>query len=89
MKKAQYTPFGQAIQRKLVEMRTRTGLTQRDLAQRLGREHSFVWRIEHGERRLDMAEFYWVCEALGQDAASVYASLVTEFRKLEKQESGD
>jgi type VI protein secretion system component VasF len=46
-------------------------------------EHrSFVWRIEHGERRLDVVEFFWVCEALGFDAKAVYAELADEFRKL-------
>ena len=61
---------------KLVELRKRAGLTQRELGRRLGREHSFVWRIETGERRLDVIEFYWVCQALGQDAATVYGQLV-------------
>lgn len=42
----------------LLAMRQKAGLTQRDLAKKLGREHSFVWRIEAGERRLDVIEFY-------------------------------
>jgi transcriptional regulator with XRE-family HTH domain len=57
-------------------MRRRAGLTQRDLARKLGREHSFVWRIETGERRLDVIEFHWVCQALGQDTTTVYGNLI-------------
>ena len=51
----------------------------RELAQRLDREHSFVWRIETGERRLDVVEFAWVCHALNQDAASVYMQMATRW----------
>ncbi len=39
-------------------------MTHRQLAKKLRREHSFVWRIEHGERRVDVIEFCWICEAL-------------------------
>lgn len=86
MKKTIYSRQGQALQRKLVQMRQAAGLTHRQLAERLGREHSFVWRIEHGERRLDVAEFFAVCEALGQDAAAAYAELAGEFRRIEQGE---
>ena len=60
----------------LIEMRKEAGLTQRDLAQRLAREHSFVWRFETGKRRLDVVEFYWVCKALNRNAATVYRELM-------------
>lgn len=36
------------------------------------RENSIVWRIEHGERRLDVVEFFWGCEVLWQDASSTF-----------------
>lgn len=41
-------------------------LTQRNLAERLKRPHSFVRRIEAGERRVDIIEFTeiaWVLDA--------------------------
>jgi hypothetical protein len=50
----------------------------------LGREHSFVWRIETGERRLDVIEFYWVCEALGQHAPDVYAQLIESIEATDR-----
>ena len=51
----------------LVAMRKSAGLTQRQLADALGREHSFVGRIETGQRRIDMVEFVWLCRACGAD----------------------
>lgn len=69
---------------KLIAMRNAAGMTQRDLAKKLKREHSFVWRIETGGRRLDVVEFYWVCTALGRNAAIVYRELIREMAILAK-----
>ena len=49
-------------------IRPKAGMTQRDLAEEMGRDQNFVWRIENGERRLDVVEFFWVCQALGADS---------------------
>ena len=85
MKKTIHSQESEAVQRALVRMRTEAGLTHRQLAEKLNREHSFVWRIEHGERRLDLVEFFRVCRALGQDAAVVYGELVDEFGRLDRK----
>jgi transcriptional regulator with XRE-family HTH domain len=66
-------------------MRKEAKLTQRQLADRLGREHSFVWRIEQGERRLDVVEFYWVCKALGQKPNEVIGTLHAAFAAFDKR----
>ena len=79
MKKSTHSREYKAVLNKLVEMRKETGFTQRQLAEKLQREHSFVWRIEKGERRLDVVEFFWVCNALGYDAAKVYSELCSAF----------
>lgn len=89
MRKAIYSLQGKALQLKLVQMRQAAGMTHRQLAERLGREHSFVWRIEHGERRVDVVEFFEVCRALGQDAAAAYAELAQEFQRIEDEEGGE
>jgi len=82
MKKSTHSDEYGFVLQKLVQLRTEAGLTQQQLADALEREQSFVWRIEHGERRLDVVEFFWVCEALGQDAKAVYSELADAFRKV-------
>jgi transcriptional regulator with XRE-family HTH domain len=84
MRKSTHTPHYKAITEKLIAMRKEAGLTHRQLAEKLGREHSFVWRIEQGERRLDLVEFHWVCRALGRDSVEVYAELYTAFFRADK-----
>ena len=84
MQKSIHSPEYQRVLAALVAMRKQAGLTQRELAKRLEREHSFVWRIETGERRLDLVEFHWVCQALAQNAGHVYQTLVRDFLKLSK-----
>ena len=83
MKKSTFTPLYEAFRAKLVAMRKTSRMTQRELAEKLGRERSFVSRIELGERRLDVVEFYWVCEACGQDPKKVAAALLVEFERME------
>ena len=42
--------------RRLRQARTEAGLTQVEVAKRLGRSQSFVTKAETGERRLDVVE---------------------------------
>ncbi len=68
-------------------MRHAAGLTQRELAARLEREHSFVWRIEKGERRLDLVEFRWLCHELGFQPDEVFADLTRKMDALLREAS--
>ena len=85
MKKSTHTLEYQYVLKKLVEMRHTAGLTQRELAELLEREHSFVWRIEKGERRLDLVEFRWVCEALNVCPEEIYEELMLEMNTLSSE----
>jgi len=60
----------------LVSTRNQAGLTQRDLAARLKRPHSFVGRIEAGERRVDVVEFIEIARVLEVDPKHLFAKLV-------------
>ena len=60
----------------LVEARNRAGLTQSDVAVRLGRTQSFISKYERGERRLDIAVFIDVAEALGISPVGLVQDLV-------------
>ena len=88
MEKSVFTPHYEALRARLVVMRKAAGLTQRQLAEHLGRERSFVSRIELGERRLDVVEFFWVCRASGHDPVKVTADLMGEFSRLEGGRKG-
>lgn len=54
----------ESLQKALVQTRQSKGLTQAEIAERLGRPQSFVSKYESGERRLDVIEFLGVCQAL-------------------------
>ena len=60
----------------LAEVRTKAGVTQRELARRLDRAHSYVSRIEMGDRRLDVPEMIQWCEVLGADPVNVMKRIV-------------
>jgi transcriptional regulator with XRE-family HTH domain len=77
-----HSPEYRHVLAKLIDMRTEAGMTQRDLAKVLERENSFVSRIETGKRRLDVVEFYWVCKALGKNAAVVYRGIIQEITAM-------
>ena len=49
----------------LRDARRAAGLTQENLAQRLGQTQSFVSKCERGERRIDVIELRMFCQALG------------------------
>lgn len=51
----------------LVEARKKAGVTQTDLAAKLGRPQSFVAKYEGRERRLDVAEYLRIGRELGAD----------------------
>lgn len=51
----------------LVHARKKAGLTQVQLADLLLRPQSFVSKVERGERRLDVIEFFEVAEKIGFD----------------------
>jgi transcriptional regulator with XRE-family HTH domain len=60
----------------LVDTRKRAGLTQHQLAERLGKPQSFVAKYERGERRIDVIEFLKIVRAMGADPAAVFRTLI-------------
>jgi transcriptional regulator with XRE-family HTH domain len=49
----------------IVEAREATGLSQREFAKKLNRTNNFVWRIEAGERKVEVLEFIEIAKAAG------------------------
>jgi transcriptional regulator with XRE-family HTH domain len=60
----------------LIEKREAAGLTQSDLAAKLGEYQSFVARLESGQRRVDVVEFIALAEILGFDPKHALDSLM-------------
>ncbi len=83
MKKTIYSENGKIIADTLARLRKEAKLTQRDLARKLEREHSFVAHCELGERRVDLAEFYWICKACDASPSAEASKLMTAFERLE------
>jgi transcriptional regulator with XRE-family HTH domain len=59
------------LMERLVARRKELGLTQQELANKVGLHQQNVSRFETGERRLDAVEFIDVALALGLDAADL------------------
>ena len=62
--------------RTIVEYRQAQGLSQRDVAQRIGKPRSFISKIENRERRLDVVEFVALARALGGDPLRLLGRIV-------------
>ena len=54
--KSIYTDEYAAVLRLLKAVRKKSGVTQVDLAERLGQTQSFVSKVERGDRRLDIVQ---------------------------------
>ena len=76
MPKSVFTPAYAALLQNLIAIRKGAGVTQVQLAERLGKPQSFVSTIERGVRRLDVLEFYAIARALGRDPTAAYAELM-------------
>ncbi len=57
------------------DARRASGLTQEQMAERLGQTQSFISKCERGERRLDLVEVRAFCIAMGVS----FPAFVTEF----------
>lgn len=75
MSKTIHSPAHQALRELLTTTRKAAGLTQEQVARRLGRPQSFVAKYEGGERRLDVIEFIEVAQALGADPIAMFTEL--------------
>lgn len=60
----------------MTSARQKAGLTQNELADRLGKPQSFVAKYEGGERRIDVLEFVAIAQALEADPRKLFAALV-------------
>ena len=64
----------------LVAAREKAGLTQQQLADRLGKPQSFISKYEGGERRIDVVEFVAIADALQMDASRAIREIRAKYR---------
>jgi transcriptional regulator with XRE-family HTH domain len=85
MRKSTHTPEYDFLRSELLRIRTDAKLSQRGLAGRLRVPHSWVAKVESGERRIDVVELAWVLAACGSDPARALAEFGTKLRALRAQ----
>jgi transcriptional regulator with XRE-family HTH domain len=64
----------------LFAARVKAGLTQQQLANRLGKPQSFIAKYEGGERRIDVIEFIAIADALEMDASRAIRDIRAKYR---------
>ena len=75
MSKTVFTGAHKHLVRVLKDARTKSGLKQEELAERLGRERTMISLIETGQRRVDVLEFYAIAKALGVNPTELFDEL--------------
>src|SRR3954465_7007683 len=68
MRKSTHTFEYTVLRERLQEIRKRAGFSQRQLATALRVPHTWVAKVESGERRIDLVEFGWFCRGCGGGA---------------------
>jgi transcriptional regulator with XRE-family HTH domain len=79
MPKSVFTDAYQIVCKDVREARRKAGVSQTELARRLGKTQQFVSFIERGVRRVDLVEYYAVMKALGVDPADAAVRLIRAF----------
>jgi len=85
MDKTIHSRQSECVRKQILALRTKAGLTQRQLAAKLDRERSLVGRLELGERRLDMVEFYWLCRACNANPVKEAAKLMRQLETIQTE----
>lgn len=62
----------------LLDARHNAGLTQQEVADRLGKPQSYVAKVEGVERRIDVVEFVALANAIGADPAVLFKTILAE-----------
>jgi transcriptional regulator with XRE-family HTH domain len=60
----------------LSDAREKSGLTQAQLAERVGKDQTFISIIERGQRRVDVMEFVALANAMGADPTRLFADVM-------------
>lgn len=78
-------PRYRAIVERLVQLRDEVGISQRELAERLGLPRSYVSKAENYERGLDLVQMVDWLRALGVDERKTMNSIVLDIPSSRKK----
>jgi len=78
MPKSVFTGAHRFLVEALREARKKAGLTQSQIAERIGKDQSYISLIEGGQRRVDTLEFIALCRAMDADPVKVFRKLVEQ-----------
>lgn len=82
MNKTLQTAHSKIFRDHIRDLRNRAQMSQRDFAKAIGREHGMIARIELGERRVDVVEFFQLMKALGVSPEKEAAKLMRAFDRV-------
>lgn len=88
MRKSTHTSEYRALRLALLRAREAAGLSQRDLAARLKVTHSWVAKVESGERRIDVVETCWFFAACGIDPIRSLSEVVERSPRRDRSRGG-
>lgn len=80
MGRSVHTPAYKALLETLIAAREEAGLTQVELAARLGTTQSFISKCERGERRLDVVEFVEFVRAMDRSPSDDFQTFLEKTR---------
>jgi DNA-binding XRE family transcriptional regulator len=81
MRKSFFSKRYKIFQEELAKARDSAGLSQGQLAKRLGWDQTYVSKIERGVRRVDLVELIAICEVMSLDAAEFVKHLQKKYNR--------
>jgi len=88
MTRSTHYPRYQRFLEALRDARQSAGVTQTQVAERLGNRQVFISKLERGERRMDVVDFLEYCDAAGIDALSLFEHIKTAVDGMPKPRLG-
>lgn len=82
MEKSTHTTEYAVLRAELRAARENAGFSQRELAKRLSVPHSWVAKVESGERRIDLVELVWLQTACDLDAVASLSELAAKLLSI-------
>lgn len=76
MAKTVFTGYHQQLVEILIDTRKKAGLKQSELAERLGKDQTFISLVERSQRRIDVLEFYAYARALGEEPVELFTRVI-------------